>query len=378
MAVPVHGGVRVTGNLRISGRLGVGTFEFDLDLDVAGGEVVGLLGPNGAGKSTVLRHVAGLLAMRTGSLTLAGACLDGDTRFVPAHRRPAGYVFQHYRLFPHLSVLDNIAFERAGRVGRRQARRQVRPWLETFDLTGLAHARPGRLSGGQAQRVALARALARDPGVLLLDEPMAALDARTRMQVREVLRDQLDAFPGPTLLVTHDPVEAMTLADRIVVLEHGAVLQSGPPVQVARRPASGYVARLMGLNLLTGVSLGSRKVALAGGAHAVGVTEDGEDPSPGRPAMAAVRPTALTVHTLPPEGSSSRNVWAGTVQALETLGDRVRLQVTGPPDLLVDVTAAAVAELGLGAGTQVWTTAKATDTLIYMDLRPQHVKDPAE
>ena len=362
----------MTGELRVNGRLGVGDFEFDLDLDVAGGQVVGLLGPNGAGKSTVLRHVAGLLPMRTGSLTLAGTTLDDGTRFVPAHRRPVGYVFQHYRLFPHLSVLDNVAFELAGRVGRRQARRRVQPWLEAFDLTALADARPGRLSGGQAQRVALARALAREPGVLLLDEPMAALDARTRMQVREVLRDQLDRFPGPTLLVTHDPVEAMTLADRIVVLERGAVLQSGPPSQVARRPASGYVARLMGLNLLTGISRGEGTVALDGGAHAVGVTEDGDAPAPGRPAMAAVRPTALTVHTQPPDGSSSRNSWTGTVQALETLGDRVRLQVAGPPDLLVDVTAAAVADLGLHAGTRVWTTAKATDTLIYPDLRTHH------
>ena len=366
----------MTGDLRVHGRLGAGDFEFDLALDVAAGEVVGLLGPNGAGKSTVLRHVAGLLAMRAGSLTLDGLTLDDGARFVPAHRRPVGYVFQHYRLFPHLSVLDNVAFEAAGRVGRTRARRQAGRWLETFDLTGLAAARPGQLSGGQAQRVALARALARDPAVLLLDEPMAALDAATRMQVRETLRDQLDRFAGPTLLVTHDPVEAMTLADRIVVLERGVLLQSGPPSTVARRPASSYVARLVGLNLLAGTSSGAGTVDLDGDARAVGVTEDGTAPAPGCPAMAAVRPTALTVHTHRPDGSSSRNLWAGTVQALETLGDRVRLQITGPPDLLADVTAAAVADLGLRPGTPVWTTAKATDTLIYPDLRTHSGKDP--
>lgn len=367
----------MSGPLRIEGRLGVGTFEFDLHLTVRGGEVVGLLGPNGSGKSTVLRHVAGLLAMRSGVITLAGAPLDAGTRVVPAHRRPVGFVFQHYRLFPHLSVLDNISFEAAGRVGRRRARRLARPWLDVFDLGALADHRPGQLSGGQAQRVALARALARDPQVLLLDEPMAALDARTRMQVREVLREQLTGFTGPTLLVTHDPVEAMTLTDRIVVLERGAVLQSGPPAQVARRPASGYVAQLVGLNLLTGTSLGGGAIALAGGGRAVGVAQDGAPPPPGAAAMAAVRPTALTVHTTAPAGSSSRNCWAGAVQALEAVGDRVRLQVAGPPELLADVTAAAVAELDLRPGTRVWTTAKATDTLVYVDLRTHHPPEKA-
>jgi molybdate transport system ATP-binding protein len=228
-----------------------------------------------------------------------------------------------------------------------------------LDLGGLADRRPDQLSGGQAQRVALARALAQDPEALLLDEPMAALDADTRVAVRAELRRHLAEYAGPTVLVTHDPVEALVMADRLLVLEGGRVVQQGTPAEVARRPATPYVARLMGLNLWAGLPTDDA-VQLDGG----GVLHVADRPATGR-VLVALRPSAITVHAGEPDRASHRNAWRGTVAHVELLGDRVRLQVQGPPDALVDVTTAAVAELGLAPGAQVWLTAKATEADAY-------------
>ncbi len=217
--------------------------------------------------------------------------------------------------------------------------------------------------------MALARALAADPGLLLLDEPLAALDAGSRLEVRGELRRHLADFPGPTLVVTHDALDAMVLADRLLVIEGGRVVQQDTPVAVARRPATAYVAGLVGLNLYAGAvpadgAAPSAAVRVRLDAGPVFTASADPRPAAGR-ALVAVRPTAITVHTEPPGHTSSRNVWPGTVAGLEQLADRVRVQVDGAPPAVVDVTADAVAELALGPGVPVWLSAKATDLASY-------------
>jgi molybdate transport system ATP-binding protein len=340
-----------------------GGFDLRVALAVAPGEVLAVLGPNGAGKTTLLRALAGLTGLTGGSIHLDGTLLDdGADVLVPAPQRRVGLVFQGYRLFPHLDVRDNVAFSaRAGGASRRESRRVADDWLDRLELGGLAGRRPDQLSGGQAQRVALARALASQPRLLLLDEPLAALDARTRMQVRASLRRHLVEAGRPVLVVTHDPVEAMVMADRLLVVEDGRVVQQGTPAQVARRPATDYVARLVGLNLWAGRLEAPGSVALDdGGRFAVVASAPGE-----QRLMVAVRPSAVNVHTSQPLGASARNVWPGVVDGIEPIADRVRLHVQGAPSALVDVTAAAVAELGLRPGSAVWLSVKATELEVY-------------
>ncbi|MEO6503195.1 MAG: ABC transporter ATP-binding protein [Jatrophihabitantaceae bacterium] len=374
--------------MRVAGEVERGGFRLALDFSVAAGEVLGVLGPNGAGKTTLLRTLAGLDALTRGRIELAGAVLDDPDRqlFMPPERRPVGLVFQNYRLFPHLTVRDNVAFAARARGARRQpARRRAEDWLHRLGLAEFADRKPAQLSGGQAQRVALARALAADPGLLLLDEPLAALDARTRLEVRGELRRHLRAFGGPSLVVTHDPLEAMVLTDRLLVIEDGRMVQQGTPAEVARRPASQYVARLVGLNLYPGVFGADAAVTIdsdAGGGvlHARGDgagsgtsgdgTSDGSSrPAPGGRVLVAVRPSAISLHTERPRHASPRNVWPGTVTGVELLTDRVRVQVSGSPPALVDVTPDAVAELDLAAGSPVWLSAKATEVDCYPDPR---------
>jgi molybdate transport system ATP-binding protein len=371
-----------------------GPFALRASFTVEDGQVLAVLGPNGAGKSTLLRGLAGLLPLEAGRIALRGAdgrqlVLDEPTtgEFVPVERRGVGVVFQDHRLFPHLTVRDNVAYPArvAGR-DRAAARAEADTWLARLDVAELAGRRPGQLSGGQAQRVALARALARRPRLLLLDEPLAALDARTRIDVRALLRRYLAGHPGPTLLVTHDPIDALVLADRVLVLERGGVVQEGPPGEVARRPATQYVARLVGLNLYPGRVLdpGSGRVLLdAGGVlEAAGSGEDGlpegpdgVDPAPRAlgaesPVLVAVAPSAVAVHLSRPGSGSPRNVWPGTVAGLEQLADRVRVALDGKPPVLADITAHALAELRLEPGRSVWLSVKATEVVAYPAPRP--------
>ncbi len=333
----------------------------DVDLAAAPGEVLAVLGPNGAGKSTLLRVLAGLLALDDGCVRLGGDVLDDRTAgvFVQPQQRAVGVVFQDHRLFPHLRVVDNVAFgPRSRGVAKAAARDAAREWLGRLGLSELAERHPRQLSGGQAQRVALARALACRPAALLLDEPLAALDVQTRAEVQGELREHLGAFAGPTMLVTHDPIEALLLAQRIVVLEAGRVVQSGSPAEITSRPLTPYVARLVGMNLYVGDAAGD-VVSVDGGGTMVAA-----DAPAGR-VLAAVRPSAITVHTSAPHGSSARNVWRATITSLAPLGDRIRVSTAGELDATVDVTAAAVAELDLALGRPVWLSAKATDVTAY-------------
>ena len=365
----------VTDELDVDLAMQRGSFRLEAAFTVAPGEVLGVLGPNGAGKTTLLRALAGLAAVTEGRIRLGATVLDDAATgtFVPAERRPVGLVFQNYRLFPHLSVRDNVAFAARSRGSRRsEARRQADRYLHQLDLTTLADRKPGQLSGGQAQRVALARAMAADPALLLLDEPLSALDARTRLEVRTELRRHLDDFPGPVLLITHDPLEAMVMTDRLLVIENGRVVQHGTPAQVARRPATQYVARLVGLNLYSGTLTSDGAVALSAGGNLTAATTD-VLPAAGTDVLVALRPTAIAVHTTRPEHASPRNVWAGTITGLELLADRVRVQVAGQPGALVDLTPAAVADLGLRPGLPVWLAAKATEVDMYAD---SHMTSP--
>ena len=339
-----------------------GGFTLRAALTAAPGEVLAVLGPNGAGKTTLLGAVAGLAPVSTGRIVLGDAALDDADSgvFVEAANRPVGFVFQDYRLFPHLSVRDNVAFSpRARGLGRGASRAAADTWLERLGIGDLARRRPADLSGGQAQRVALARALAGDPALLLLDEPLSALDARTRLDVQTELKRHLAEFAGPCLLVTHDPLEALVLADRLLVLEHGLVVQQGTPSEVARRPATEYVARLVGLNLYAGMADGAHVTLEGGGSFVVpDHDERGE-------VLVALRPSSVVVSAHQPDHSSVRNTWPATIAGLTLLTDRVRLDVVGEPSALVDVTPAAVADLGLAAGQRVWLSAKATELEVY-------------
>jgi molybdate transport system ATP-binding protein len=346
----------------VDARIGVdrGGFTLDLPVTVDEGEVVALLGPNGAGKTTALRALAGLVPLTEGSIRIAGSVMDdpGTGTFVPAHRRSIGVVFQDYLLFPHLSARDNVAFgPRSHGATRAAAHAVADAWLARVGLPDLARRKPRQLSGGQAQRVALARALALDPALLLLDEPLAALDARTRLETRAQLHRHLAEHGGATLIVTHDPLDALVLADRLVILEDGRVVQEGDAATITARPRTDYVARLVGLNLYRGRG-GGRTVALADGfSIAVDDTVDGD-------AFVAFPPSAVALHRERPDGSP-RNTWSATVAGIQRHGDNVRVELAGPLAAAADITPAAVAQLRLSVGDSVWAAVKATETRAY-------------
>ena len=347
-------------SLEASVKVELGTLDLDLDLSVGADQVVAVLGPNGAGKTTLLRALAGLLTLHQGRVVLDGDILEDAATGVrrAPEDRPLAVVFQDYLLFPHLSAGENVAFGlRCQGVARGQARVRARRWLEGLGLADRADARPGARSGGQAQRVALARALASAPRLLLLDEPLSALDVSIRAEVRRDLRRHLASFPGVRLVVTHDPLEAMALADVLVVLEGGRLVQSGTPAEVSARPRSRYVADLVGVNLWRGRARDDH-VALEGGwtlqAPGAGSGE----------VFVLVHPRAVSLHRRPPEGTP-RNVWEGVAESLDLEGDRVRVRVGGPLEIVAEVTPAAVAELRLADGGPVWVAVKATEVAVY-------------
>jgi molybdate transport system ATP-binding protein len=267
-------------------------------------------------------------------------------------------VFQDALLFPHLSVADNVAFGlRTRGIPRPAARATADRWLARVGLEELGNRRPAELSGGQAQRAALARALVGEPRLLLLDEPLSALDARTRLTVRAELRRHLADFAGSTVLVTHDPVDALALADRVVVVEDGRVVQSGTPAEVNRAPRTDYVARLVGLSLLAGRGSGRSVLLDAGGEVAVAEETSG-------PVFAAVRPESVALYLSRPEGSP-RNVWPVRLVGATPHGAIVRCDLAGEVPLVADVTERAFAELGLVPGSHVWATVKASEIAVY-------------
>ncbi|MBT2511619.1 molybdate ABC transporter permease subunit [Streptomyces sp. ISL-98] len=330
-----------------------------LTLDAEPGTTVAVVGPNGAGKTTLLRALLGLTPRAHATLRLG----DTDVTGLPPHRRGVAWVPQDGALFPHLTALANTAYGlRAHGVPRAEARRSAQQWLDRLGVGHLAHRKPAQVSGGQAQRVALARALAARPRLLLLDEPLAALDQTTRAHVRHTLRTHLAGFGGVCLIVTHDPVEAVSLADRVLVLDDGRAIQDAPPTEVTRHPRSPWVARMLGRNAWPGTST-AYGLRLPGGERLVVA-----DPLPlpaGTDALAIIAPEAVSVHRDKPTGSP-RNVWPGTVREITASGSRLRILITSAraPDLVAEITPQAAAELGLADGTDVWTSVKATETTV--------------
>jgi ABC-type sulfate/molybdate transport systems ATPase subunit len=325
-------------------------FALELAVDVS--RTVALVGPSGAGKTSVLRVVAGLVAPSRGRVALDDECwLDTDRGLaLPPESRRVGLVFQDYALFPHLSVRANVAFGARGR--------SVDPLLERFRIAHLAHTRPSELSGGERQRVALARALARDPAVLLLDEPLAALDAHTKAEVRHELAELLQELALPALLVTHDYEDAAALADEVGVLVEGRLRQLGPPAELVARPQDAFVASFTGANLLRG------RARRDSGSLTTIRLESGEDLYSADEAAGAVGvvvyPWEVSVaRTHAPDADSALNVIRGEVGSLVEVANRMRVRV-GP--VTAEVTAASAARLELARGGVAYATFKATGT----------------
>jgi molybdate transport system ATP-binding protein len=344
----------------------VGTLDLAVALEVAAGERVAVLGPNGAGKSTLLRAIAGLLPLDSGSIAIDDSVVDlPPALFVEAEHRNVGVVFQQYLLFHHMTVLENVAFGmRARGTHKSEARRTAADWLERLGLSAYAQDRPSALSGGQSQRVALARALAGSPSVLLLDEPLAALDAGTRDIVRRDLRAHLAAFSGATVLVTHDPVDAFALAQRVVVVEQGRVVQAGTLAEVAAHPRSRYVADLVGVNLIAGEVRAGVLITTMGARVVIADATDG-------PSLAVIRPHSVVVARSDgavPGTTSARNVWHLTVvdiDRMDSAGARVRLRLDGELALAAEITVGALDALSLAVGDRVEASVKATDIDVF-------------
>ena len=332
-----------------------GGFVLDVELNIPPGRTVGVLGPNGAGKTTVVEALAGLVPLDRGYIRLDERTLDdpADRVFVVSAERRIGVVFQDGILFPHLGALENVAFGlRARGVPRSEARHRAAAWLAAVGLEDHAEHRPGRLSGGQAQRVALARAMVTDPQMLLLDEPFSALDITARAGLRQLVRDHLVGYPGPRLLITHDPTEAFLLADELVIVEGGSVVQAGGADEIRLRPASRYAADLAGVNLLVGTSSG-RLLTIEGQRLQVAERMEGR-------VIATIHPRAISIHLSQP-GGSPRNSWQTRIQRIDHHADRVRIQ-TGPPlPVTAEVTPDSQSALDLIPGSSVWVSIKATE-----------------
>jgi len=329
-----------------------GPFILNAAIQVTAGSVLAVLGPNGAGKTTLLRALAGLQRIDRGTIRLGGRVVDNGLQrapgvpavFEPPQQRQAGVVFQDYLLFAHLSVLENVAFGPRAR-GLADARERASAQLARLGIADLADRRPTNLSGGQAQRVALARALAINPQILLLDEPLAALDVQVRDAVRMELVATLRDFPGATVLVTHDPVDAFALADQVLVLEAGQVTQVGPPHSLVEAPRTPYVAALTGLNLVCDQGLAS-----------------------GRRVVIDPRAVQLTMQA--PSAKAESICWSATVTGVLGQVDGVRVSLSGPPDLVAWVPMQQLANIEPTVGSQVWVS------VARQEIRP--VPGPAD
>lgn len=340
--------------------LGRPRFRIEVDLDADGGRVLALIGPNGAGKSSLVQALCGLVPLDAGRVGVGGSPWEdvGAGIRLPPQRRSVGVMFQGLALFPKMTALDNVAYgPRAMGASRTHARRSAAAVLERLGAAELTGVPADQLSGGQAQKVALGRALAVEPDLLLLDEPTSQLDVATRMAVRRSLIDALRDFTGVTVLVTHQPMEAMAVADEIAVIEEGRITQRGDPRELQLRPRSAYVADFAGVNLLEGRSTGDR-VELAGGAT-VAVAE-----APMGDVFVAIHPNAIALYRMIPEGTP-RNVWKLDISDIDLEGDRARVRLRGDLTLVAEITRAAAIQLRLAEKGSVWASAKATQVQTY-------------
>ena len=325
------------------------------------GTTVALLGPNGAGKTTVVEALAGI-ASSTGPIELDGVRIEA----FPPERRGIGVCFQDDLLFPHLTVLDNIAFgPRAVGTDKRAAHTTAAGWLRRLAPGVDPAAKPRSLSGGERRRVSLARALATAPRLLLLDEPLAGVDVSSRGQIRAMLREVRAGFDGVVILVAHDPIDALTMADRVVIMERGQRVQEGTPDEIRRAPRSQYAADLVGVNIFAGtverLDDGAAVLRMTTGAITIA---PGRDVIPGTPAVATLRPSDVSIHLERPEGSA-RNVLRGTVEEVAADDERARIRLRTQPPLTAEITAGSVTRLGLSPGTEVWASFKAVEVSVH-------------
>lgn len=348
--------------LRVEARARLGALSLDVALTVPAGSCVALAGPSGAGKTSLLRIVAGLARPQDGLVACGGETWLDTARGVdlPPERRRCGYVFQEYALFPHLRAWQNVAYP-LRELARGERRRRALELLDRFGLGERADARPRTLSGGERQRVALARALARRPAALLLDEPLSALDPRTRAAAARELGAVLRESGVPALLVTHDFGEAALLATTVGVIDGGRVVQMGDPAELAARPASPFVADLTGAVVLSGVARrgeeGLTLVALDGGGN-VASTDPGQGP-----VAVSVFPWEISIAPADaPRGGSALNHLGVEVTSVTAVGNRIRLGLAAPQPLVAEITGASAAQLGLVPGARVVASWKATST----------------
>jgi molybdate transport system ATP-binding protein len=335
--------------------------NLDAAFTVAAGEVLALLGPNGSGKSTTLRALVGLQSLNGGRVVLDGTVLEEPARRVriAPEKRPIALMFQDYLLFPHMSALENVAFGlRCQGTDKRTARERAAKAMARLGLDEVTEARPGSMSGGQQQRVAMARALVTDPRLLLLDEPLAALDVSIKTNVRRLLRDVLSKSSAANVLVTHDLLDAVALSDRMIVIEHGRIVQTGTPAEVTSRPRSPYVADLTGVNLLRGTARGTLLELDGGGQLSCAA------PAAAGPIFAVIAPAKVSVARHRPE-RQEENTWQGQISAVDLMGDRVRVRVDGTPAITAEVQPAAVDELKLDEGGEIWASVTPSDISTY-------------
>jgi molybdate transport system ATP-binding protein len=341
-------------------------FRAEVELEVPSASTLALLGPNGAGKSTVVEALAGTLAVSSGAIWLDGRPLQDSS----PHERPVGVVFQEPLLFPHLSAMDNVAFSlRARGRPRKPANERATELLERLAPTVRPDARPRSLSGGEQQRVALARALITEPRLLLLDEPLAAVDIAARAELRSLLREVVPGFDGACIIVAHDPLDALTLADSVAIMDKGAVVQWGSPGDIREAPRSPYAAELVGVNLFVGALRRSEGgvgfLATEAGDIAVAWPQGATDPTDD--VIAVVRPADVSLHVHRPEGSP-RNVLQGRIDEVATSGGRSRVRVASSPPIVAEVTTGSVQRLSLAVGTDVWASFKAVE--VRLELPP--------
>lgn len=323
-----------------------GAFQVEAVFSVAPGEVLAVLGPNGAGKSTLLGSIAGHRPHISGSISLNGEPIAAS---VPPERRRIGLLGQRAMLFPHLTALENVAFgPRAQGVPAAEARRRALSHLDEVGLHKVARRRPSQLSGGQQQRVALARALAADPLALLLDEPFASLDAETGTRARRLVAQLRDRLAIPIVLVTHDPLDAVMLAGRTVVVDEGRIVQEGATAEVLGHPRTRFAAAIAGVNLVTGTGAADGALISAGGLRLVG---HGDELGPGQTGSAVFAPASVRILPADSETASAReNTWRGTVAVMETAASGIRLSTVEQPQLAVDCPSGTAAVIGIRPG----------------------------